>query len=139
MRLFGQVVGSCLIVVGVLWLMWRLPRRDQQLYFIAPYLSFGGVWVGLLAVVLSLLLWWVAFPDHVLVLVLLLLDPAAIGGGIAVLWIYRHEGAHDPLQMTLIRQHRMQACVAVAMGLLAVALGYLYVMTHKRLFTPVGL
>ena len=139
MQLLGQVIGSCLIVVGVLWLMWRSPRRDESLFELAPYISFGSVWAGLLAVVLSFSLWWVTFPDALLTLVLLLLDPIAIAGGIGVLWIYRNEVPHDPLQAITIRQHRSQACVAVGMGLLAVTLGYLYVMTHKQLFTPVGM
>lgn len=139
MQLFGQVIGSCLIVVAVLWLMWRSPRRDESLFVLAPYVAFGSVWAGLLAVVLSVSLWWVTFSDALLTLVLLLLDPVAIAGGIGVLWIYRNEVAVDPLQATTIRQHRTQACIAITMGLLAVTLGYLYVMTHKQLFTPVGM
>jgi len=138
MRLFIQVVVSCLIVVGVLWFMWRLPRRSESLYPYAPILSLGSVWMGLLAVVGSALLWWVGFPDQLLVVVMLILDPGSISAGVLVLWIYRGAHSMDSQSQDTNRQHRQQACVGIVMGLIAVVLGYVYVMTHKRLFTPVG-
>ncbi len=140
MWLFVQVVGSCLIVAGVLWLMWRLPaRQDSFLNAVGPFLSLCSVWVGLIALVGSTMLWWVTFPDHLLVIVLLLLDPASIAAGILALWICRGQRASGGPHAVAISQQRLQASVGVAMGVAAVSLGYIYVMTHKPLFTAVGM
>ena len=62
------------------------------------------------------------------------LDPAAIALGVLVLWVYRGDVSARPA----IDQQRLQAKTGVALGLSAVVIGYVFVMTHKPLFTPVG-
>jgi len=70
--------------------------------------------------------------------VLLLLDPGSIAAGTLVFWIYRGFGQASDSQAATVDLQRFQARVGLAMGLLAVAIGYVYVMTHKQPFTPVG-
>jgi len=135
MRLWGQVTASYVLVAVVLWFMWRLPRRGESLFGIAPIMALGSAWLGVAAVVTSVLLWWVAMPDWLLAVVLLLLDPGALALGVLVLWVYRGEGSARPA----IDQQRLQAKTGVALGLSAVVVGYAFVMTHKQLFTPVGM
>jgi len=137
MQLWIQVIVSCLIVAGVLWFMWRLPLGGEALFGVAPIMALGSIWAGLGAAVISAVLWWVAIPDSWLVAVLLLLDPGAIAGGVLVLWIYRgpsqlEEGSGES---AVIRQ----AWMGISLGLVAVVLGYVFVMTHKQPFTPVGM
>ncbi len=139
MRLFAQILASGLIVAGVLWWMWRLPRRSDAWLTIAPWLALGSAWLSLASVVSSAGLWWASAPDWLVTVVFLLLDPGAIGAGVLVLWVHRDwkTWAGDDAQ-TVARQ-RQQAWVGIALGLTAVAIGYVYVMTHKRIFTPVGM
>lgn len=130
-----QLVVSALIVLGVLWFMWRLPRRGEPLFPWAPPLAIISVWGGLLALAGSALLWLLPYPDRWVVLLFLILDPAAIATGTLVLWIYRgHEGTWETIAL-----QRLQARVGIALGLLAVAVGYLYVLSHKTPMTPVGM
>ena len=129
-----QVAGSVLLVMVVLWFMWRLPRRGEALFGWAPPLALLSAWGGLLALAATLLLWVVSTVDAWLVLVLLMLDPGAIATGVLVLWIYRgHLGTSETIEMQVI-----QAKVGIFLGCIAVAIGYLYVMTHKTPFTPIG-
>ena len=138
-RLIVQLIVSALMVVGVLWFMWRLPsRRGEAFYGVAPALALGSVWCGLAAVAISILLWWVPFPDELLSVVFLLLDPVSIGAGVSVLWIYRGYDIGSPSYVSAVEPQRSQARMGIAMGLFAVAVGYYYVMTHKTVFTPVG-
>lgn len=85
------------------------------------------------------MLWWVGYPDVWLVGLLLLVDPATIAAGILVLWLYRGPLTAQGDEAVAMGRQRQQAVVGIALGLLAVALAYVYVMTHKRPFTPVGL
>lgn len=133
MRLTLQVLASALIVAGVLVFMWRLPRRGEWLYPWAPPLALGSAWLGLLALVLTALLWVLPAPDAWLVVLFLALDPAAIAAAVLVHWIYRGAAGSETIEL-----QRLQAKVGLTLGVLAVALGYAYVMTHKTLFTPVG-
>lgn len=134
MRLTVQVVVSCIIVLGVLWFMWRLPRRGESLFGWAPPMALLSVWAGLMAVVISLLLWFVPVPDVWLVALLLILDPGSIAAGTLVLWIYR---GYEQTAET-IRMQRTQAVIGIMFGLAAVAIGYLYVMLHKPIGSAVG-
>lgn len=129
-----QVIVSILLVAAVLWFMWRMPRGNESLYGWAPPLALGSAWAGLAAVLLTALLWVVSVPDRWLPAVFIVLDPFAIGAGVLVLWIYR---GHDASNETIEAQ-QVQAKVGIALGIVAVALGYVYVMTHKTPFTPVG-
>ncbi len=134
-----QVIVSALIVAGVLWYMWRLPQGGDSVRGAAPFLALGSVWLGLAAVVASSSLWWVAEPDRWVTVVFLVLDPATIGTGVLVLWVHRPALGVTPVQtLTAVDQQRLQAWVGIAMGLIAVVIGYAFVMTHKTVFTPVG-
>ncbi len=137
--IFLQVGASLLLVAAVLWYMWRLPRRGDGLFAWAPTLGLMSAWSGLLSLLATGCLWLLPEPDLFLPPVFLVLYPVAVGAGILVLWIYR-----PPLPPTVgedaaaLTAHRMQAWVGITLGLLATALGYLFVMTHKTPFTPIG-
>ncbi len=130
-----QVAASFLLVGAVLYYMFRLPRRGEALYGWAPPLALLSVWSGLIAAVLSPLLWVVRHPDIWIVAFLLLLEPAALAAGTLVLWIYR---GLDTAEQTILVQ-RLQAKTGIGLGLIAVAVGYAYVLSHKTPFTPVGM
>lgn len=130
-----QLVISALIVIGVLLYMWRMPRNGERYFGWAPWLALGSTWVGVLAVVVSALLWVLPWPDRWVSVTFLALDPLAIGTGVLVLWIYRgHAG-----KLPTITAQILQSKVGIALGLAAVTIGYLYVMTHKVIGSPVGL
>lgn len=129
-----QLLISALIILGVLWFMWKLPRRGEALFGWAPPLALLSAWLGLAGVATSLLLWLLPTPDRWIAVVFLLLDPAALAAGILVLWIYRGMDSHTEA----VAMQRIQAKVGIGLGLLAVAIGYAFVMTHKAVFTPVG-
>ena len=133
--LLVQVTASLLLLAGVLFFMWRLPKRSGAHFRWAPPLALLSPWAGLAAVLASALLWVVSQPDPWVAAVLLVLGPLSIGTGILVLWMYRR--IDDPPPAALL--HRLQARVGIGLGLLAVALGYAFVLTHKTPFTPVGL
>ncbi len=133
MQIAFQVFVSFLLVVGVLWFMWRLPREGEKLYGWAPPLAFISPWAGLISLTVTILLWFLQAPDGWLPAIFLVLDPAAIGCGVLVLWIYRGAEASET-----VGAQRIQAKVGIVLGLLCVAVGYYYVMTHKTPFTPVG-
>ena len=134
MSITGKVLVSALLVAGVLWFMWRLPRRGQRLFGSAPPLALGSAWAGLIAAVVSALLWWLPHPDRWVTALFLFVDPAAVAAGVLVLWIYR--GWRDGGET--VSAQRIQARVGIALGLLAVALGYWFVMSRKDPFTPIG-
>ena len=135
MRVAAEVTVSILVVAGVLWWMWRLPRRGETGYTWAPLLALGSAWSGLIAAGSGAALWVVTHPDSWLPLVLLILAPGAIAAGIWVFWIYR--GTAQPL--ATVDLQRAQAAVGIFLGLLAAVAGYWYVLSHKTPFTPVGL
>jgi hypothetical protein len=134
MMLTIQLLVSAAIVLAVLWFMWRLPRDTESLWGWGPPLALLGPWSGLAAVIISTLLWRADKPDAWLPIVFLILDPVSIGSGVLVLWLYRGR----PTTEQTVQMQRLQAKAAITLGLLAVAIGYAYVMTHKTPFTPVG-
>jgi len=134
MQLTIQVLASAILVLAVLWGMFRIPRRSDALFGWAPPMALLSVWIGVVAVFVTVGLWWLPHPDRWLAGAFLLLDPGAIAGGTLVLWIYR--GFDAPGEA--VAMQRLQAKVAITLGLIAVAVGYIYVMTHKTPFTPVG-
>ena len=134
MQLTIQVLASAALVLAVLWFMFKIPRRGDALFGWAPPMALISVWVGVAALLATVGLWWLPQPDRWLVGIFLFLDPGAIAGGTLVLWIYRgFDAPGDAVAM-----QRLQAKVAITLGLAAVVLGYIYVMTHKTPFTPVG-
>ncbi len=133
-RVTLQVLASFALVAVVLWFMWRLPRRGESLYPWAPPLALLSAWTGLGSLAVTILLWMAPFPDLWLVVTFLGLYPASLAAGTLVLWIYRGAlGTQDTIAAQLA-----QARVGIALGLLAVVLGYIYVMTHKTPFTAIG-
>ena len=133
-QLTVQLLVSALIVIAVLWFMWRLPRDGERFFAWAPPLALISAWGGLVGLIYSGLLWVLPFPDRWLVLVFLILDPMAIGAGTLVLWIYRgHEATSDTIDA-----QALQARVGIGLGLVAVAIGYFFVLTSKAPMTPVG-
>ena len=135
MPIWLQVAASFALVGAVIYYMFRLPRSGEALYGWAPPLALLSVWSGLVAVLLSPLLWVVRYPDLWIAAFLLLLEPAALAAGTLVLWIYR--GLNTDEQTILVQ--RLQAKIGVSLGLAAVAVGYAYVLCHKTPFTPVGM
>src|SRR5690606_13042922 len=97
-------------------------------------LALGSVWLGLAALVLSLLLRVLPYPDRWVALTFLVLDPGAIGTGALGLWIYR--GPED--EEGTIALPRTQAKVGSTLGSLAVVAGYCFVMVSKTPGTPIG-
>ncbi|MEE9212098.1 MAG: hypothetical protein V3U29_05535 [Phycisphaeraceae bacterium] len=134
MRLTIQVVASAALVMAVLWGMWRLPRRGEALFDWAPPMALISPWAGVLALVTSVLLWVLPYPDRWVSLTFLLLDPGAIATGVLVLWIYRGRVHTSPT----IDSQCLQAKVGIALGMLAIVAGYLYVMWSKSPGTAVG-
>jgi len=128
------VLASFLLVAVVLWFMFRMPASGAALFPWAPPLALSSVWLGLAATALAVGLWVLDHADYLVAIALLLIDPAALATGILVLWIYRHE---DTPKETVVLQ-KQQACVGITLALLAVAVGYAFVMIHKAPFTPVG-
>lgn len=134
LRVAIQVVASLALVAAVLLFMWKLPVSGERFFGWAPPLALLSAWCGLAAVILSILLWRLPSPDWWISTTLLILDPASLCFGVLVLWIYRkHDGDEETVHMQLI-----QARTGILLGLIAVALGYWFVMTHKAPFTPVG-
>ncbi len=129
-----QVVASLLLVAAVLWFLWRLPRSSGALDWLAPPLALSSAWVGLAALPASAALWVLPNPDRWVAVSLLLLDPAALALGVGVMWIYRGRKGESHT----VTLQRTQARVGITLGLLAVTVGYLYVLTHKTPFTPTG-
>lgn len=128
------VLASCGLVAVVLWFMFRLPASGTGLYPWAPPLALASVWFGVAAAVLAAVLWLVAHADYWVALALLVVDPAALTAGVMVLWIYRRDAG---VEETVVLQ-RLQARVGIVLAMVAVAMGYVFVMTHKMPFTPVG-
>ncbi len=133
MSLLLKVSASLALVAVVLWWMWRRPVRES-LYAWAPGLALSSAWLGLISAALSAALWVLPYPDRWVTALFLLIDPAAGACAILTFWILR-EQPHDnaPAQA-----QRLQATVGLALTLLAVALGYAFVLTSKAPFTPVG-
>ncbi|MBI1338546.1 MAG: hypothetical protein GC164_16505 [Phycisphaera sp.] len=133
--IYVQVGSSVLLVAAVLFFMWKMRTDGQAYYPWGPPTALCSAWLGLVALLLSVLLWWLPRADLWLAALLLILDPVSIGSGVLVLWMYRREKQPDD---TIVLQ-RVQGKVGIALGVLAVVLNYVFVMTHKTPFTPVGL
>jgi len=130
-RVALQVAGSAALVAAVLFFMWKLPASGERFYGWAPPLALMSAWAGLAGLAFSVLLWIMPMPDVWITGLLLVLDPAAMCAGLLVLWIYRkHEGVEETILMQLT-----QARIGIFLALLAVMIGYLFVMTHKEPFT----
>jgi len=128
MPLWSKVTLSLLAVAAVLFFMWRLPRRGESFFGWAPALALTSTWAGLTAVVCAVVTWCVVQPDPWLAASFMFLDPAAMTTGIGVLWIYRRYGSPQPT----ISEQRLQAQIGIALGLVAVAIGYAYVFLHRQ-------
>ncbi len=114
--------------------MWRIPRRGDALFDWAPSLALISTWAGLIALGASAALWLQSSPDPWIASILFFLDPGAIGAGVLVLWIYRR---YDSVEHTVGHQI-LQAKVGIALGLIAVAMGYLFIFTYKPPGTVIG-
>lgn len=135
MRLTIQVVVSAGIIYGVIWWVFRMPGEAVVDSAAAPILAFCSVWVGLLSVVVGGWL-WVTSKEDVWVPVHVVIWSIAITMAAFSLWIYRHtpgEQMTEPIQM-----QRAQARVGLILGLVGVVLWYVFVVTHKQVFTPIG-
>lgn len=135
MPVWLQVTASFLLAGAVIYFMFRLPRRGEAMYGWAPSLALLSVWSGVAAFALSPLLWFVHYPDFWIAVFLLFVEPVALAAGTLVLWIYRGLITSEP---TILMQ-RLQARIGIGFGLMAVAVGYVYVLSHKTPFTPVGM
>lgn len=133
-RVTLQVIASIGLVIAVLVFMWKLPASGERFFGWAPPLALMSAWAGLIGVLFSVLLWIMPMPDLWITGILLVLDPAAICAGTLVLWVYRR---HEGLEETVLMQ-MTQARIGITLALVAVTIGYLFVMTHKEPFTPVG-
>jgi len=133
-RVTLQVVASLGLVAAVLFFMWKLPASGERFFGWGPPLALMSAWGGLIGIVFSLCLWFMPMPDLWITGILLVLDPAAICAGTLVLWIYRR---HDGMEETIFMQ-LTQARIGIGLALIAVTIGYVFVMTHKDPFTPVG-
>jgi hypothetical protein len=133
-RVAVQVVASLGLLFAVLFVMWKLPLSGDRFYGWGPPLAISSAWSGLAACGLSVLMWVMPSPDTWVVWAMLVVDPASLCTGILVLWIYRKYGDGEETVLNQITQ----AKVGIMLGLIAVAIGYWFVMTHKMPFTPVG-
>jgi predicted membrane protein len=113
--------------------MFRMPGSSDNLLGWGAPLALVSVWAGLAAVVLSVQLWFIQYRDIWVTVAFLILDPGTLAAGVLVLWIHRRREADEA-----VRMQRLQAMVGIALGLAAVAVGYLFVLGHKSPFTPVG-
>ncbi len=129
-----EVGLSVLVVAVVLWWMWRLPQGGQRWFGWAPPLALASAWLGLLAVGVSGFTWIAASPDRWLPVTLLFLAPGSLAAGILVMWIYRDT---ESPQVT-VEQQKLQARVGIGLAVLAIVVGYAFVLTHKRPFTSIG-
>lgn len=126
-----QLLVSALIVIAVIFFMWKLPRREGAFYGWGAPLALVSAWLGLIAVIGSICLWFVSSPDHWVVVLFLGFDPASIGAGVLVLWIFRGAGEGKTFDGAPIELQRVQAKTGIMLGLIAVVLGYTFVMTSK--------
>jgi len=78
--------------------------------------------------------WVVGYPDRWLVALFLVVDPAAAASAILSMWVSRGQARDDEAST----MRRLQAKVGLGLVAAAVVVGYVYVMTHKAPFTPVG-
>jgi len=136
-----QVAASIFVVVVVLVVVWRLPRKGARWFGWAPPLALGSAWAGLLSTMVSIALWLLSVGQNWLIsLLFLLLVPGSLTAGILVLWIYRGvtpEGqpvdiAVDPVvdRPDAVSMHRTQATVGITFACLAIVVGYAFALAH---------
>ncbi len=123
-----------MLVATVVWWMWRLPATENAYYGWAPPLALGSAWLGLIALAAGAAMWVLPYPDILITVCFLAIDPAAICMGTLVLWIYRR----DESALETVQQQRLQARIGVVLGLLAVVVGYSFVFAHKAPGSAVG-
>ncbi len=126
-RLTLQVIVSLLIIFGVLWCMWRIPGEPVTASLAATTLSFVSVWLGVASVVVTLWLWWTSQPQT-WAITSVLIWAAALSSGLLALWTYRHTPVDRMPEEVLLQ--RLQARVGVGLGLVAVTLWYIFMITR---------
>ncbi len=131
-RLSLQVIGSLVIIFGVLWWMWRVPGEAVSGSLAAAVLAFCSVWIGLAAIGLAGWLWWSANPGPWAV-ASVLVWAAGLSCGLLALWTYRHTPASTMSEQVLLQ--RLQARVGVALGLVAVAMWYVFMIARLSTLT----
>ncbi len=94
-------------------------------------LALVSVWMSLLSLALSIvmLVYRPAFKDWTLTLVLYFGTPGSLCLALLVLWTYRRETSPEPA----IHAQRVQAKVAVALNLFAIAITYGLVIFAQQL------
>lgn len=131
-RLSLQVIGSLVIIFGVLWWMWRIPGEAESGSLAAAVLAFCSVWIGLVAIGVAGWLWWSANPGPWAV-ASVLVWAAGLSCGLLALWTYRHTPASAMSEEVLLQ--RLQARVGVALGLVAVAMWYVFMIVRLSTLT----
>ncbi len=134
-RLTIQVLASAAVIYAVIWWVFRMPGPAVTNSAAAPVLAFCSVWVGLLSVVVGAWLWFTAKED-IWVPVHVVIWSLAITLAAFSLWIYRHTPAQqmtEPIQL-----QRAQARTGLILGLIAVVIWYIFVISHKQPLTPIG-
>ena len=135
LRLTIQVAVSLAIIFGVLWWMWRMRGEAVTDSAAAPVLAFASVWFGVAAVGIDIWLWFTRNPDAWVVVEVIAFS-ATLATSLLSLWIYRYTPAEQMSDEILMQ--RLQARVGLTLGLLAVLGWYVFVLTNKQVFTPVG-
>jgi len=141
-RLTIQVIVSLMIIFGVLWWMWRIPGEPVTASLAATTLSFASVWLGVASVLIALWLWWTSQPQ-LWAITSVLIWAAALSSGLLALWTYRHTPVDRMPQEVLLQ--RFQARVGVGLGLVAVTLWYIFMISRFASLTfaptdvPVGM
>lgn len=135
LQLTLKVVASLAFIFFVLWCMWRIKGEPVTDSPAAPILALASTWAGLASVATAIWLWITSQPDIWVVIDVIFWAAAISSGGLAM-WVYRHT---PPTQMTEpIQMQRMQARVGIGLGLAAVALWYVFILSHKPILTPTG-
>lgn len=132
MSLWLKLMFSFAIVAVVLYFMWRIPRRDESFFGWAPRLALTSAWMGLIAAACAAATWVTGRSDPWITLSFMAIDPAAIAAGTLVLWIYRR---YDSPELT-VQNQRAQAHVGIVLAVLAVAIGYAFILFHRAPDVP---
>ena len=130
-----KVLASIAFIFFVLWCMWRVKGDPVTDSAAAPILALASSWAGLASVATAGWLWISKQPDIWVVIDVIFWAAAISTGGLAM-WVYRFTPAEqmtEPIQM-----QRMQARVGIGLGLAAVTLWYVFVLSHKSILTPTG-
>ena len=124
-----QLIVYILLIIGVLYFMWKLKGDTKRFYGWAPPLAITAVWTGLIAALGSVAIWISPIDFNTwLITSLLFLDPFCMTTATLVLWIYRNT-PRENLEDTIFQQ-LTQAKIAIFLGSIAIALGYAFVLLH---------